>query len=314
MSSAAGEAEEWPDVRVVAVMGPTASGKTWSAVALARALDGELVNADSRQAIAELSVGVCKPTSEDLQGVPCHGLDWGHLGRRFTVVDYVPMARTAVEAIAGRGRVAVVVGGTGLYLRSLLQGFDFGGLRPGPGCAVMATPATSDDDLSAHPLAELRDLDPERASTVDAKNPRRVARALELARRGARPGQLSPGWRSRKLALRVDAGRLRARIEARSERLVGDGLALEVESLLRHGYSAPVLAGCAIGYAEVLDWLSGRCQRVEAVERVVLRTWRYARAQMTWLRSEVDLVWIDADASPDEVLGQCLAAVGEIAA
>ncbi|MGC1184712.1 MAG: tRNA (adenosine(37)-N6)-dimethylallyltransferase MiaA [Candidatus Dormiibacterota bacterium] len=299
-----------PEVRVVAIMGPTASGKTWSAVALARALDGELVNADSRQAIGELSVGVCKPTPEELQEVSCHGLDWSHLDRQFTVAEYVPMARAAVQTIADRGHVAVVVGGTGLYLRSLLQGFDFGGLAPDPTGAVAAMPLTSSSDLSADPLAELRDLDPQRADTVDAKNPRRVSRALELARRGARPGRRSPAWQSQKLALRVSPGRLRARIEARSDRLVGEALVLEVESLRRQGFSDPVLARCAIGYAEVLDWLAGRCQRDEAVGRLVRRTWRYARAQMTWLRSEPDLVWVDADASPEQVLSQCLAAVG----
>ena len=314
MKSAAEVSADSANVQVVAIMGPTASGKTSLAVALARRLGGELVNADSRQAIAELAIGVCKPTAEQLQGVTCHGLDWSHVGQPFSVAEYVQLAGAAVESIAARGHLPLVVGGTGLYVRSLLQGFDFGGVPPDPEGAKLPGLADSGGQESVASGADLASLDPERAETIDLHNPRRVRRALELARQGAWPGQRSPGWRSQRLACRVDPARLRTRIEARSERLIGEGLVAEVERLLRQGFSAAVLSHCAIGYAEVLDWLGGSCQRDEAVERVILRTRHYAKAQMTWLRSEPDLLWVDAGASPDELVSQCLAEIGRAAA
>jgi tRNA dimethylallyltransferase len=297
-------------VEVLAVMGPTASGKTRLAVALAKALDGELINGDSRQSVAELSVGVCKPTSSELQGVPCHGLNWSHLGRPFTVAEYVVQANRALTEIAGRGRLPLVVGGTGLYIRALLGGFDFGGVAPSPERTSSTTVLAASDPDPAAQRIDLQELAPERAAAVDMSNPRRVARALELARAGARPGQRNRLWGSQRLACRLDPRPLRARIEHRSEQLMGAALADEVQALLEAGFSEQVLSRCAIGYAEALDWMAGRCRREEAVQRVSHRTWRYARAQMTWLRSEPDLLWVEAEAGPADMLAQSLVAIG----
>jgi tRNA dimethylallyltransferase len=289
----------------LAVQGPTASGKTRLAVALAQELEGELVNADSRQAIAELSVGVCKPTPTELQGVVCHGLDWSHLGRPFSAAQYRTLATRAIEEVAARGHSAIVVGGTGLYVRALLGGYDFGHVPPEEARTESADPAG--DQLMAVATQDLARLDPERAQQVDLGNPRRVIRAAELARAGTRPHQLPPGWSIRKLGCRVSPKELRARIEARSDRLLGQPLRDEADALVAKGFSAELLARSAIGYSEVVDWALGRCPRQQALERVVARTWRYAKAQMTWLRGEPDLVWVDATTSLDEMVSQGLA-------
>lgn len=291
-------------------MGPTASGKTDLAVAMAGALSGELVNADSRQAIEELAVGVGKPTPDELRGIVCHGLDWAHLGQAFSAAAYRNLASCVIHEILGRQRTPLIVGGTGLYVRALLGGFDFGGVAPQTQRAKTAPQDREGDSVLV--LAAARDLqllDASRAAQVDFRNPRRVVRAAELSRAGARPGQSRPGWLSRKLACQVSSARLRERIEARSERMVAEPFAAEVAALLAQGYSPQLLARSAIGYAEVVDWLAGRCPRQEAAERVASRTWRYARAQMTWLRTEPDLVWVDADTSPDQTVKQCLALV-----
>ncbi|MGH7705290.1 MAG: tRNA (adenosine(37)-N6)-dimethylallyltransferase MiaA [Candidatus Dormibacteria bacterium] len=297
--------------QVVAVMGPTASGKTQLAVALAQRLGAELVNADSRQAVQELSVGVGKPTSAELQGIFCHGLDWSHLGEPFSAAEYRARASGCIEEVAGRGHPAVVVGGTGLYVRSLLAGFDFGGVPPDRAWRL----AAGGGEESEHPTAAaLGRAHPEWGARVDLGNPRRVIRQAELSRAGARAGHRPPPWSVTKLGCRVGPEQLRTRIEARSDQLMDAALRGEVESLLDRGFPAEVLARAGIGYAEALAWLQGRCERSAAVTRVVARTWRYARAQMTWLRSEPDLVWVDAEAGPTAAVEQCLIAIGDVEA
>ena len=290
-------------------MGPTASGKTRLAVALAREMDGELVNADSRQSLVELAVGVCKPTSVELQGIPCHGLGWSQLGVAFSVARFRDLAGDAMTEIWTRGRTPVVVGGTGLYIRALMSGFDFGGVAPDAARQRTIGSRASESAMAVSATRALTQLDPERARNVELRNPRRVMRAAELARAGVRAGRVQPGWATQKLACRVGPTELRQRIAIRSDHLMAEPLTAEVEGLLQQGFSPSLLARSAIGYAEAVDWLAGRCTRQQAVERLISRTWRYARAQMTWLRSEPDLTWVDAEASPEELVSRCLAVV-----
>ena len=294
---------------VVAVVGPTASGKTALAIALARRLEGELVNGDSRQMIAELQVGVAKPEPCELGGVVCHGLDWRRVGRPFTAFDFVARADPALAGIAARQRVPIVVGGTGLYLRALLRGFDFGQVAPRPPVPAGSAGAGADGpDLTAL-AAELARVGPELAGRVDLRNRRRVVRALELARAGAVPGVRRQPWPAVLVARRLSAAALRRRIEERSRRLMGPRLLAEVERILAGGVPADVLAGAAIGYAEALAWRSGRCGREEAAARVALRTWRYGRQQRTWLRREPQVVWLGDDASCDDAVADRAAEV-----
>jgi tRNA dimethylallyltransferase len=295
---------------VLAVMGPTASGKTQLAVGLCRELGGEMVNADSRQAIAELEVGVCKPTVAELQGVVCHGLDWAHLGEPFSAARYRQLAARTVDDLLDLGRTPVVVGGTGLYVRALLDGFDFGRVPPAHERATLPRLDQEKRRLTGEALAELIRLDPDRAAAIDTSNPRRLSRAVELARAGTKAARGGPRWRSRRLACRIGPDQLRSRIEERSDRLMGEPFAAEVESLLGWGFPTELLASAAIGYAEVVDWMVGRCSRQEAVDRLVARTWRYARAQMTWLRSESGIIWIDAEAPLHEMVSAGVSAAG----
>ncbi|MFZ0996299.1 MAG: tRNA (adenosine(37)-N6)-dimethylallyltransferase MiaA [Candidatus Dormiibacterota bacterium] len=296
---------------VLAVMGPTASGKTRLAVGLAMKIQGDLVNADSRQSIAELAIGVCKPTPAELQGIPCHGLGWSQLGEPFSAAVFRKRAIAVMAEIWGHGRIPVLVGGTGLYVRALLGGFDFGGVGPDPERQRSIPSGKQEAAMAASATRSLAQIDPHRAGKVDLRNPRRVVRAAELARAGAMPGRESPGWVTQKFACRVSPGQLRERIAIRSDQLLAEPLAQEVEKLVRGGFSPDLLARSAIGYAEAVDWLAGRCTRQQAVERVTSRTWRYARAQMTWLRSEPGLTWVDAEASPEEMVSRCLATLRE---
>ena len=291
---------------VVAVMGPTASGKTALAVSLAPVISGSLINADSRQAIAELSAGVCKPSPTELRGVSCVGLDWSRLGEGFTAREFVERARAAMASLWADGVTPILVGGSGLYLRSLLEGFDFGGApmdgRPNQGRLVQRV------DREAA-LAELERLSPSHARTIDRQNPRRVLRALELERAGLQPAQREQAWEALRIGLSVPGPILRQRIERRARRILDPGILDEVRGLLAQGFSPATISGCAIGYREALALLDGRLTREGALESLIRRTWRYARAQMTWLRREPNLIWIDGTADPDHILAASVALV-----
>ena len=293
---------------LVAVVGPTATGKTRIAVELALRMDGELVNFDSRQAIAELTVGVAKPDPSELRGIICHGLDWRHLGQPYTVADFVDRAQQTLGAIAGRGRLPILVGGTGLYLRALLQGFDFGSVPPVHPVtqATVAGPART-GSLADRLAAELSWIDPARAARTDRHNPRRLVRALELARGGSQPRRADTPWPAVWVGRQLSAGALRERIERRCAELVGPDLLLELERLCAAGVDQGVLADAAIGYREALDWRARRCGREQAVARVTQRTWRYARGQRTWFRREPQVHWVgDDDADEATVLASAV--------
>lgn len=284
--------------RLVTVVGATAAGKTRLAVQMAHHLDGELVNADSRQAIRELGVGVCKPTAAELEGVPCHGLDWRRLGDRFTAADFVDRARPILESIWARGRTPLVVGGTGLYVRALVGGFDFG---------RAPTPVGAGPQGGAEDVEWLRTQAPDLAATVDLRNPRRVARAVVLATTGRRAAAAPNPWVTVQVGCGPERGELRRRIELRSRELVGEKLALEIDALRQRGYSDQVIAAAAIGYREAMDWMSGVLGREAAGDLVGRRTWKYARQQLTWWRREVGITWVDT--GDDLAVERALAAV-----
>ncbi len=273
----------------IAVMGPTASGKTSIAVELALTFGGELINADSRQAIAEVEVGVCKPTAEELLGVPCHGLDWRRIGEPYSAALFAQRAREVMAEIWSRGHLPIVVGGTGLYVRGLLGGFDFGRLPPSAALR----------EGSAEALSKLA---PEVAAAVDLRNPRRVERALELARAGRQPVARSPMWSVARLAVRTEREDLRARIDARARVLIAAPLAEEISRLRGQGWPDQAIAEIAIGYREGLAWVDGRLSAADAARAISGRTWRYARSQLTWLRSESQLTWVASAAAAKKVV------------
>jgi len=289
--------------KLLAVVGATATGKTELAVALAELISGELISADSRQAIAEIAIGVCKPTPEELRGIPCHGLSWRHLGQPFTAVDFVQQAEPVLAQVWAAGRTPIVVGGTGLYVKALLSGYDFGRLPPAP--------LGTDGEASRGPttldslVAELTELVPDASERVDLLNPRRVKRALELARAGARASQVAPAWSVIQLGCQVEADQLRRRIQRRAERIMGDALRTEVAGLLTAGFAQSTIADAAIGYAEALAWMAGELSREQATAALAHRTWRYARTQRTWLRSQPGVVWIDAAMDIQGMVAAC---------
>ena len=286
----------------LAVVGPTATGKTALAVGLARRLGAELVNADSRQVVRRLRVGTATPTERELRGVPCHLLDLTEPGAAFSVADWVREARLVLTDLAARRVLAILVGGTGQYLRALREGWDFSASPPDPAGRAALTAAVALPGGLATLTAELRERDPEGASSLDLANPRRVIRAVELLRGGApslREARRRAGGIDIDVVL-LDCERVlhRSALEGRIESMFGTGaLVAEVEAELRRGTSAAGLRRSGIGYAEALEVITGRCSLEEARGSGLRRTRRYVKAQRTWFRHEPSLLRIERTAA-----------------
>jgi tRNA dimethylallyltransferase len=275
----------------LAIGGPTAAGKTQLAVELARRSGAELVNADSRQVVRRLVVGTARPTAAELQGVPCHLLDLCEPGEPFSVADWMRHARSTLLALDARGVPAIVVGGTGQYLRALRRGWDFGGVSPTHDLREQLTTLASTPAGLAELVAEVELVDPAGARTLDVANPRRVIRAVELLREGHAPLAQARGQvDGRSLALVVlDADRdvHRHALAARLDAMFDEGAIMaEARAELERGIAPGALRRAGIGYAEAADVLEGVIDLEAAKARAAQRTSRYVKAQRTWFRHE----------------------------
>jgi tRNA dimethylallyltransferase len=289
-----------PAPPIAAILGPTASGKSELAMAVAARLPVEILVADSRQVFRGLDIGTAKPSVEDRRAVPHHLLDLVDPGESFTVADWLARARPLVDEIAGRGRIPLIVGGTGLYVSALVDGYDFASQPWSPEIRGRLAAELEEEGLAV--LAErLAHLDPDVASRTDLRNPRRVLRALERAEAGGRvrapratpyPGRLALIGVSR------PRGELYRRIDLRASALFGAGLVDEVRELLAGGSDADSAALRSHAYAEAVRHLAGELTLEEAVSTAALRTRQYAKRQLTWFRRDPRIVWVAAGERP----------------
>ena len=274
-------------------MGPTASGKSALALSLAEARGGEIISADSRQVYRGLSVGTAKPTREELARVRHHLIDVADPGERYDVSRYQKDARAALDSVTARGRLAVVVGGTGLYVRALLDGLDLDAVPTDPELrAKLEAEAANGTDLHARLAA----LDPEAAARVGARNLRRVIRYLEAT---LLTGGVSSRWRRGEsvAAVRVGLAPERAwlaeRIERRVARMVEDGVLDEARGLMERGIDARLPSMSAHGYVHWMAHLRGEIDLDRAMALTVRDTKAYSRRQMTWFRRDEAVRWVD---------------------
>ena len=291
----------------MAVVGPTASGKTAFAIDLAERLGGELVSADSRQVYRHCDIGTNKPTRDELQGLPCHLIDVVDPGDVFTVADYVPRAQAALTAIWGRTRVPVLQGGTGLYLRALLEGWNLADAPPDPRLRA-SLEARLEREGPAALDADLRRIDPLAADRAQ-RNPRRMIRALEIHRvTGERPSRARraapPPWAVTIIGLEVPLAELDQRIASRVGRMVEAGFADEV-ARIRRAYPGADFRRLGHGYPEMARHLDGEISLQAAVASTVQQVRQYARRQLTWFRADPRVRWV---APPD-----LEAAIGQLA-
>jgi tRNA dimethylallyltransferase len=287
---------------LVAIVGPTGAGKTAVAVRLAARLPVEVVSADSRQVYRGMDVGTAKPTPEERAAVPHHLLDVVGPDERYHAARFAREARAAIGTILGRGRLPLLVGGTGLYVRALLRG-----LRPAPPAdpairGELEEAARREGVAALH--ARLRAVDPAAAERIHPSDPVRIIRALEVHRLTGRPPGASthweesrPPWRALLVGLTRPRGALFALLDRRVERMVAAGLEGEARALLAAGCAATLPAMQGIGYRHFVRVIEGRWSREEAVRQMKRDTRRYARRQWTWFAREPGLRWLDLDAA-----------------
>lgn len=279
---------------VVAVVGPTATGKSDLGVALAERLGGEVVNADALQLYRGLDIGTAKLTVPERRGVPHHLLDVLEPDEDATVAAYQRDARAALADVVARGRRPVVVGGSGLYVRALLDRIEFPGTDPEVRAGLEAR-VEAEGARALH--AELARLDPVAAENIGPRNARRVVRALEVIALTGRPYSANlPGHDYEVPAVQIgldcDRAVLDERVQARVDRMWASGLVDEVRGLLARGIGRT--ASRAVGYAEVLAALRGEITQEEARAQVVAGTRRLARKQMGWFGRDPRVHWLDA--------------------
>jgi tRNA dimethylallyltransferase len=266
---------------------------------VAEEIGGEIVSADSRQVYRGMDIGTAKPSAADRARVPHHLIDVADPGERYDVFRYQRDARAVVAAIAERDRAAVVVGGTGLYVRALLDGLDLASVPTDPELrARIEADAERDGPLALH--RRLRDLDPEAAARVDARNVRRVVRYLEAA---LLTGGLTASWRrdaaipARKVGLSPPREALIGAIEARVRRMVDGGVLEEARTLLSRELDPTLPSLSGHGYVHWSHHLSGALTLEEAIALTVRDTRRYSRRQMTWFRRDGAIQWLDPTAA-----------------
>jgi tRNA dimethylallyltransferase len=288
--------------------GPTASGKSAVALALAERHGGEIISVDSMQVYRGLDLGTAKPTAAERARVPHHLLDVAELSEPFDAAKFVALARAAEADIRARGRWPIYCGGTGLYFKALLEGL--GESPPGDAVVRAALEATPLPEL----LRELEQRDPAAFARIDRANARRVVRALEVIRLTGRPySEQRVGWTKVENAecgtrnaeqvfvLEREPEDLRARIEARVDAMFAAGLATETRALLERGLADNRTALQALGYRQVVEHLRGERGLAETIALVKTKTWQFARRQRTWFRRQLPAVFVPlATGEPEE--------------
>lgn len=288
--------------KVVAIGGPTATGKTALSVALAQHFDGEVISADSMQIYHGLDVGTAKVTPQECQGVPHHLVDILDPETPFSVADFVSAADACIRSITAAGRLPLVVGGTGLYITSLLNGMDFAPEKGDPSIRQKLEQQAEAEGKEAL-YRELQAIDPEYAATVHPNNLPRVIRALELYRNTGRlmseqrrqARRSEPPYRSLCLCLGYrDRDLLYRRIDERVDRMRDSGILDEARVVYDHRDTYRTAAQ-AIGYKEFFPYFDGAQSLDACLDRLKQASRNYAKRQLTWFRHQQDAVWLDVD-------------------
>ena len=281
--------------------GPTAVGKSEIALLLAEKIGGEIISVDSMQVYRDLDIGTAKPDAAERARVPHHLIEVVELTAPFDAAKFVALAQAAEKEIRARGRVPIFCGGTGLYLKALLDGL--GDAPPSDAAVRRELEATPLDIL----LRELEQRDPATYARIDRQNPRRVVRALEVIRLTGKPfsAQRAP-WPSRPtdhaprlIGLQRATADLHTRIHRRVDEMFARGLVEETRSLLARGLEQNLTAMQAIGYRQVVEHLRGARSLAETVELVKIKTRQYSKRQMTWFRRQLVVEWISVEADAD---------------
>lgn len=308
-----------PERPLVAVLGPTGSGKSELALRIAEKFNGEIVNCDSLQVFRYFDIGTAKLPPSEQRGIPHHLIGIVDPDALFTAGEFARVAREAIAGISDRGRLPILAGGTGFYVRALLDGL-FAGPSRDEGLRERLAAREEKRPGSLHRL--LSRFDPETARRIHPRDVPKVTRALEVCLLTRRPvselfrrgREGLTGYRVLKLGLFPDRDELYARLDARCERMFAEGLVAEVRGILAMGYAATAKPFESHGYKQVLQLLAGELNPREALFYAQRNTRNYAKRQITWFRREKDLMWLRGFGESEAIAGEALARVAEFVA
>ena len=306
---------------LIILTGPTAVGKTKASIGLAKALNGEIISADSMQVYKYMDIGSAKIRPEEMQGIRHYLIDELEPDEEFHVVKFQQMAKEAMEAIYAKGKIPIVVGGTGFYIQALLYDIDF--TESNEDNSYRQELEQLADEQGAEFLHEmLRKVDPLSADTIHANNVKRVIRALEFYHQtGEKISEHNEQERAKEspynfcyFVLNDDREKLYERINLRIDQMLEEGLVDEVKALKDKGYTRDMVSMQGLGYKEILDYLNNECTLEEAIYILKRDTRHFAKRQLTWFRRERDVVWIDKpsyDYDEDKILKAMLNSIRE---
>jgi tRNA dimethylallyltransferase len=284
---------------LVIICGPTATGKSDLALEVAEKFNGEVINADSMQLYRGMDIGTAKLTIAQRREIPHHLLDILSVKEDASVAQYQSLARAAIDEIQSRGKVAIVVGGTGLYIKSIIDEMNFPETDP-----VLRKKLEDEAELlgTAELYSRLRLLDPEAAAAIEPGNTRRIIRALEVIEVTGKPYSANlPSDTSIRfpdalhIGLAMERSSLAPRIEARVHRMFDQGLVDEVRALVAQGLLEGTTAQRAIGYAQAIALINGEISQSQAIEETIVATRQYVRRQETWFKRDQRIQWIGED-------------------
>lgn len=297
--------------RVIVIVGPTASGKTSASIKLAKLIDGEIISADSMQIYKEMNIGTAKPSVEEMDGIKHHLIDVVSPDEKYNVTLYKKMAEAAIEEILAKGKTPIIVGGTGLYTSTLINGIEFSEVNEDKEFREEMMKLAEERGIDfLH--NKLREVDPLSAENIDKNNVRRVVRALEIYKvTGKTKTQLDK--ESRKEAkydykvygIETEREKLYQRINDRVDVMLQDGLIDEVKNLMQK-YEISKTAIQGLGYKEVIEYLRDEITYDEMIAKLKLETRRYAKRQMTWFRREEKIKWCSLEEIVETVIQDLL--------
>lgn len=287
--------------KVIVICGPTASGKTKLSIELAKKINGEIISSDSMQIYKDMDIGTAKPTIEEMQGIKHYLIDFVLPDQRYSVAEFKKDAIRAIEEVLKKGKVPIVVGGTGLYVDSLIYGIDYSEIK-------------LDEDYRKE-LEEIADnggleklfnratqIDPEAMKKISVNDKKRIIRILEIYK-ATGMNKTSQEIESKKngipydyyvFAINVERQKLYDRINLRVDLMIKNGLIEEVNNILKKYNKFPT-AMQGLGYKEVVAYLKNECSKEEMIEKIKMETRRYAKRQLTWFRKNKETIWIDAE-------------------
>lgn len=284
--------------KIIAIVGPTAVGKTALSIKLAQHFDGEIISGDSMQVYRHLDIGTAKIRPDEMQGIPHHMINIRDITERFSAAEFQKIATTQIKEIASRGKLPIIVGGTGFYLQALIENLSLGDDQFDE--RSMEIRAQWQQFAKIHEPQEvwqrLKELDPKAAQQIAPNNVRRLIRALEVIEKTGHPfseQRNTPSeFETLLIGLTTDRPLLYDRINARVDLMMANGLEDEARWLFEH-QGRELQAGKGIGYHELFDYFESQCSLDSAVEKIKLDSRHYAKRQLTWFRNKMDVIWFD---------------------